>query len=96
MEKQKNDKIKSLVARMQAYLDNFSKDNRNKKDRKEYKKTHKKLSIEYISDKVFNALLKKRGYGDMSFKATPDMGERVTSIYENSLKQEKGKEEEVR
>lgn len=96
MENQKTNKIKLLVERMQAYLDNFSKDNRNKKDRTNYKKTHKKLSVEYISDKVFNALLKKRGYGDMSFKGTPDMGERVTSIYENSLKQEKGKEEEIR
>lgn len=90
MEKQKNNRMELLAKRMQAYLDNFSKDNKlNKKDRTDYKKNNKKLSIEYISEKLFKNLLKKHGYGDMSFKATPDMGDRVTTIYENSLEQEK-------
>lgn len=93
MENQKNKKA-GVVSRMQAYLDNFSKDNRKDNiNRKDYKKTSKKLSIEYVAEKAFNALLKKKGYGDMSFKATPDMGDRVTTIYENSLKQEKQQEQ---
>lgn len=83
MENQKTNKMKLLVQKMQAYLDNFSKDNRKDKiDRKDYKKTHGKLRIEQVSEYVFNKLLKSRGYGDMSFKGTPDMGDRVTEIYE--------------
>ena len=97
MEKQKNNKMELLAKRMQAYLDNFSKDNRkNNINRKDYKKTNKKLSIEYITEKAFNALLKKKGYGDMSFKATPDMGDRVTAIYENSLNKDLDKQGEER
>lgn len=96
MENQKNKKA-GVVSRMQAYLDNFSKDNRkNNINRKDYKKTYKKLSIEYITEKAFNALLKKKGYGDMSFKATPDMGDRVTAIYENSLNKDLDKQGEER
>jgi len=96
MENQKNKKA-GVVSRMQAYLDNFSKDNRkNNINRKDYKKTNKKLSIEYITEKAFNALLKKKGYGDMSFKATPDMGDRVTAIYENSLNKDLDKQGEER
>ena len=89
MEKQKNNKMELLVKRMQAYLDNFSKDNKlNKKDRTDYKKTSKRMSFENVSEKFFNALLKKRGYGDMSFEPTTKVGDRVTEIYENSLNKE--------
>lgn len=97
MENKKMNKMELLAKRMQAYLDNFSKDNRkNNIDRRNYKKTGKRLSIEYVTEKAFNALLKRRGYGDMSFKGTPDMGDRVTAIYENSLKQEKMQQGEER